>query len=188
MVVEQLESPALQGKSMAEEEFSYTTKMVNANLSNFSAWHNRSQLIPRLLEERGATHAERLAFCDEEFDTMRNALWTDASDQSLWFYHQFLMITLLDPSATIIPDLTIEDRHKYATQQIEDLNEMLDGEENAKWVYNGLLEYTLMIFKMLRREPTTEATGNMETWLKELIRLDPLRKGRWQAKEEWLLM
>lgn len=65
MVVEKLESPALNGKSLVEEEFAYTTKMVNANLSNFSAWHNRSQLIPRLLDERNATDEARKGFLDE---------------------------------------------------------------------------------------------------------------------------
>jgi geranylgeranyl transferase type-2 subunit alpha len=33
------------GQSLVEEEFTYTTKMIETNLSNFSAWHNRSKLI-----------------------------------------------------------------------------------------------------------------------------------------------
>lgn len=32
--------------TMVEAEFSYTTKMINSDLGNFSAWHNRSKLIP----------------------------------------------------------------------------------------------------------------------------------------------
>jgi geranylgeranyl transferase type-2 subunit alpha len=64
MVVEQLESPALHGKSMVEDEFAYTTKMVHAHLSNFSAWHTRSKLIPRLLDERKASDQERKEFLD----------------------------------------------------------------------------------------------------------------------------
>jgi geranylgeranyl transferase type-2 subunit alpha len=63
-VVAQLESSKLQGKSMVESEFEYTTKMVKAHLSNFSAWHYRSKLIPRLLTERGASDAERRKFLD----------------------------------------------------------------------------------------------------------------------------
>jgi len=65
MVVEQLESPALHGKSMVEDEFAYTTKMIHAHLSNFSAWHTRSKLIPRLLDERKASDKERKEFLDE---------------------------------------------------------------------------------------------------------------------------
>jgi geranylgeranyl transferase type-2 subunit alpha len=64
-LVAKLESAELGGKSMVEEEFDYTTRMTRVDLSNFSAWHNRSKLIPRLLEERGASDDARRAFFDE---------------------------------------------------------------------------------------------------------------------------
>lgn len=66
-VVEELESEALHGKSMVESEFEYTTKMIHGDkgLSNFSAWHRRSKLIPRLLDERGASDTERRQFLDD---------------------------------------------------------------------------------------------------------------------------
>ena len=50
--------------SMTEDEFAYTTKMIESNLSNFSAWHRRSKLIPTLLNERHASHAKRREFLD----------------------------------------------------------------------------------------------------------------------------
>lgn len=62
-VVKTLES--LSGRSMVEHEFEYTNKMIRVSLSNFSAWHNRSQLIPRLLEERAANDATRKKFLDD---------------------------------------------------------------------------------------------------------------------------
>lgn len=69
IVVSFLESIELQVEGstsdMTETEFEYTTKMVNSNLSNFSAWHNRSKLIPRLLDGRGADHQARRKFLDE---------------------------------------------------------------------------------------------------------------------------
>lgn len=75
-VVEQLESDALATESqegegrisssgMVEEEYSYTTRMVRTSLSNFSAWHNRSKLIPRLLDERKADESARRKFLDD---------------------------------------------------------------------------------------------------------------------------
>jgi hypothetical protein len=65
MVVAQLESRSLNGKSLVEEEFAYTTKEVHKHLSNFSAWHNRSKLIPRLLDERNASDEARKELLDE---------------------------------------------------------------------------------------------------------------------------
>jgi len=53
------------GQSLVEEEFTYTTKMIETNLSNFSAWHNRSKLIPRLLDEREADVTTRQHFLDD---------------------------------------------------------------------------------------------------------------------------
>ena len=51
--------------SMTQQEFDYTTKMISSNLSNFSAWHNRSKLIPKILTESEADHAVRRKFLDD---------------------------------------------------------------------------------------------------------------------------
>lgn len=51
-------------ESLAEQEFKYTTDMIMRNMSNFSAWHQRSKLIPQVLRERKATAEERRTFLD----------------------------------------------------------------------------------------------------------------------------
>lgn len=79
-VVAELESEALKGKSMVESEFEYTTKMIHGDkgLSNFSAWHRRSKLIPRLLDEREATAPERKQFLDDGvYRSSKKSLNTD---------------------------------------------------------------------------------------------------------------
>ena len=72
MVVRVLESdgmnPDRKATSLARQEFDYTTEMIRKNLSNFSAWHNRSKLIPRILEEQHGDDRERQAFLDQGRD------------------------------------------------------------------------------------------------------------------------
>lgn len=64
-VVDRLESPLLNGRTMCRDEYDYTTKMIGQNLSNFSAWHNRSRLILRILDEEKASADERKQMLDD---------------------------------------------------------------------------------------------------------------------------
>ena len=68
-IISALESNGSEAKdlsnSMTKQEFDHTTKMISSNLSNFSAWHNRSKLIPKLLAESEADHAARRKFLDD---------------------------------------------------------------------------------------------------------------------------
>ena len=68
-VVAALESKALSldgvRMSLAKEEFDYTTRMIGTSMSNFSAWHNRSKLIPRLLNELEASDEDRRKMLDD---------------------------------------------------------------------------------------------------------------------------
>ena len=198
-VILELESSKLNGKSMVESEFEYTTKMIRASLSNFSAWHTRSKLIPRMLDERNASEAERRQFLDDgisssvlednianrwlEFDLITQAIFTDAYPyaQSVWFYYQFLMTTLTDyvGHSTITPNFTTKERTEYIIRQLVNLRDILDGAEDCKWVYNALLEYTMALCEIEERQPRDDEKEDCRSWLAELRKLDPFRAGRW---------
>ncbi|KAK6436447.1 Rab geranylgeranyltransferase [Oleoguttula sp. CCFEE 5521] len=186
--VQQIEQ--LELKSLAEDEFAYTTKMVNTNLSNFSAWHNRGQLLPRLLHERQATDQARKGMFDAEMELITRALYTDPYDQSLWFYHQYLMSTL-DAASSLVIDthtrhtniiaLPISDatRMSYLEQELASIEDMLDGAEDCKYVYQALLEYSQRLDHLAGGSRVNVSTSKMGDWLDQVRKLDPLREGRW---------
>ena len=183
-VVEEIER--LSSQSMAEQEFEYTTKMIRTNLSNFSAWHYRSQLIPRLLAERMSGSEDRKKMIDDELELITRALYTDPYDQSLWFYHQYLMSTL-DPSnrqsVTILDPCTNGNRLDYLEQELDNVKEMLDGAEDCKYIYQALLEYSQQYLEVEAGNKKV-TTMEMRGWLDELRKIDPLREGRWADLEK----
>ncbi|KAL7625298.1 Rab geranylgeranyltransferase [Parahypoxylon ruwenzoriense] len=183
-VVTTLESSELVGKSMAEDEFAYTTRMIESNLSNFSAWHNRSLLIPRVLDERGADDKTRAVFLVEELDFVRRGLDVGPEDQSLWFYHQFLMSQIIINSGnrqTIVPALAVDERIVYIQREIDEIKDLLVDYANVKWIYEALLEYTLARERLEQRAERDggETTCSLRAWLAKLRALDPMRTGRW---------
>ncbi|OQO08262.1 hypothetical protein B0A48_06132 [Cryoendolithus antarcticus] len=186
--VEQIEQ--LEKKSLAEDEFAYTTKMVNTNLSNFSAWHNRGQLLPRLSQERQATDEERKTMFDAELELITRALYTDPYDQSLWFYHQYLMSTLVAASSNDANDdarrtniLAAPISHAtttaYLEQEIASIEDMLDGAEDCKYIYQALLEYSQRLHQLAKGSSDIVEASKMASWLDEVRKLDLLREGRW---------
>jgi geranylgeranyl transferase type-2 subunit alpha len=191
-VVAKLESDELQGSSMVESEFEYTTKMIERDLSNFSAWHNRSQLVLRILEERAADDQGRTDFLDQELDLSRRGLNVGPEDQSLWYYHQFLMSHLLDDGGrpTMAPNLTQEERIARVHREIEEIRDLAEDYDDVKWIYEALLEYSSALekWKRVHSIPSGDQASRDEriAWLTKLKELDPLRNGRWSDVEQSL--
>ncbi|PWY87670.1 geranylgeranyl transferase type II alpha subunit [Aspergillus heteromorphus CBS 117.55] len=183
----ELRSEELEEKDMTRTEFEYAKKMIGANLSNFSAWHYRTKLIQRLLRENSASDEERRKMLDDELDLIHRAL-CDPYDQSLWFYHQNLMCTF-DPSVagqTLAPNLSDSERLDYLRREIEEIQEMLDGAEDCKYIYQALIDCTMLSWKVEGREPSGEPKTQVLGWLSELKKLDPLRHQRWLDFEQSL--
>ncbi|KAL7794260.1 hypothetical protein V8C37DRAFT_401559 [Trichoderma ceciliae] len=187
LVVAQLESSELNGKSMAEDEFAYTTKMIRQSLSNFSAWHNRSQLIPKVLAQRGADGEARAAFLVEELNLVRDGLNVGPEDQSLWYYHQFLVSQIVQGGngQSIAPALTTAEKVAYLKHEIDEVKDLLDDYANIKWIYEALSEYALALERLERSTGSNRnEASDLQTWLTKLRALDPMRTGRWNDVEQ----
>ncbi|KAJ5545027.1 hypothetical protein N7535_006585 [Penicillium sp. DV-2018c] len=177
---------AEEATSMTQKEFEYAKKMIGANLSNFSAWHYRTKLIQSLLDEQSASDNDRKRMLDEELSLIHQA-FIDPYDQSLWFYHQNLM-SVFDPSMaerTMAPNLSSFDRLEYIRNEIEEIKDMMEGAEDCKYIYQALIECTLLASKV-EGSLSSEDRDQILSWLSELKKLDPLRQGRWLDFEKTL--
>ena len=181
---------------LCEKEYAYTSQMVRGNLSNFSAWHQRSMLLPQVLNVRSASRSSRRELFDSELAFIKNALFTDPYDQSLWFYHQYLMCILLNNSeggevnSTSCPlpsgnreqwaSFTNHDREQYLSSEIGEIKELLDDTDDCKWIYQSLLSLAQSYLDVEGgNQGNSFTTIELRNWLSRLNELDPLRKGRW---------
>lgn len=174
----------LQSNSMVEEEFAYTTRMIYSGLKNFSAWHNRSKLIPRLLDERKADDEARRKMLDDELELIQTAL-TDPFNQSAWDYHAFLMGTI-SPGASIesriVKDFTNHDRIVTFEREMDRIKEMLEVDDDCKLIYEAMLLYAATYLELDGGNKYV-TTQELRSWLAKLRELDPLRNGRWDDTE-----
>ena len=184
-------------KDLIESEYAYTTKMIRAKWSNFSAWHYRSVVLPRLLDLRHASPEERRKIFDSELSFLKNALMLDPYDQSLWYYHEYLMSLILSSGgndngrpgshtqATQWVAFSNHDREELLKVEIEEIKELLEDPNvhDCKWVYFHLLFY-IQEYLEIEAGNKLMPTQEMIQYFTNLKRLDPLRSRRWQDWEQ----
>lgn len=92
-------------KGPESTELAYTKQKIEANFSNFSAWHQRSKVYTSMWEQglldeaKNKDEGRYLVFLFsfwltaylQEFELVRQALYVDPYDQSSWIYHRWLV-------------------------------------------------------------------------------------------------
>ena len=71
------------GRAIDEAELEYTTRKIELNFSNYSAWHSRTKVLPKVSD----LSKEAL---DREYELVQQAFFTEPEDQSGWIYHRWL--------------------------------------------------------------------------------------------------
>ncbi|PRQ74295.1 hypothetical protein AAT19DRAFT_14648 [Rhodotorula toruloides] len=156
-----------------ESELAFTTRKISANFSNFSAWHYRTKLLAKLWDEKGwrPDAKERLERVDQEFELVKQAIWSDPNDQSAWLYHRWLV------GEGTIP---------IVRREIEGIDELLEEEPDSRWCLDSLVYYKRLLVRLLEaqgdatrheREELNLACVEMLDKLKEV---DPMRRARYQ--------
>ncbi|SPO26148.1 related to Rab geranylgeranyltransferase alpha subunit [Ustilago trichophora] len=143
-----LESDGLKSKllALAEKELRYALKKIESNFSNFSAWHQRSKLLPHLWTAKGLGTEQRDAEIDAELELVKQAMYTDPSDQSVWFYHRWL-VELLSPSHTQQEqgEPTSARQIKVLEEEVGVIEELFELEPDSKWCAISLAHYHTLL-------------------------------------------
>lgn len=170
------------------KEFEFTEEKINKNFSNFSAWHQRSKVIPELMEEsrQGKCTDEKLvtklkdpkAFFQSEMEYVKNAIFMDPNDQSVWLYLRWL----LTKPDIIYPGVTVEEHVEVVQATIAEIEELYADEKDCRHCIYWIVFYTLFLYD-LKKESIPESVK--ETLIKHIAELkdkDHLRKGQY---EDW---
>jgi len=142
-----------------EEELQFTTEKIVSNFSNYSSWHLRSTLLPRLSYN----------YFSEELDLIKNAAFTDPNDQSVWFYHRWLLRS--QPKS---PEFQSTLREELLW--IQELHEL---EPENKWTLSALI----LVMDLLDSD---EFKSQRICYLDDLVKLDPMRKNYYKhLRTKW---
>lgn len=160
------------GDDMNNKELDYATEKIKENISNFSAWHQRAQLIQDMLNKDEIE--DKPAFIDQEIEFVTNAMFTDAEDQAVWFYIKWLVRSDL-VSKTLSKERYLEVLKTF-WENITMINEdelEFSGKENV-WCLK-----LLIVLQQTQKELGVDINDNIEVYLKKLIEFDSLRKNRY---------
>jgi tetratricopeptide (TPR) repeat protein len=160
------------GISLANE-IAFSTERININFSNYSSWHYRSTL--QIL-----TNQENVA---NELKLVQNAIFTDPIDTSAWFYLRWVLSN----------ENVNKDQKQELLDALEQLEELEPDCKCNKYLYILLLNinYIYIFFYIGLIMAKCWLTGSLTLsdqcssdkygqYYKQLIKLDPLRKGHYE--------
>ncbi|EJK64220.1 hypothetical protein THAOC_15067 [Thalassiosira oceanica] len=181
-----------------EAEWKFTQSKLMDNFSNGSATHYRTKLLPLMVDIRAekeginkndATQSYEilLNLAREEWDELiLNCIFTEPDDQTVWWYHRFV-VSYAKPPDDVSDDLK-EEYDLFLHDMAESLRELLavekesDGKDcqrheskgaKCKWAYVGL---HLVLTSLPSDEDLIEEAKDC---LNELVLIDPSRRERY---------
>ena len=164
---------SLMNEHSPEKELNYSTKKIENNFSNYSAWHHRTKYLPKVY---GDLHGSLpSAILTEEYELVQHAFFTEPEDQAGWMYHAWLTAQTGvaedatgdgdgDISSNNIPaipgDSAVYDRESVLCQELSDM------EPSCKWP----------VVTLARLKKLTGRDEESLALLKKLQTIDPMRR------------
>lgn len=138
--------------------------LIENDPSNYSAWHYRSILLPRKCAD---APDELSAAITEEFELIKQAIWTDPADQSAWLYHHWLVGVRKRDDPTHLA--------RTIDSEIASCDELLAEEPNSRWA--------ILTKSVLLLERGGYDSAALRADLRRLQELDPAHANYYQSLE-----
>lgn len=175
------------------DEFDYTTAKILIDFLNFSAWHNRTKLIPKIYNliignpqvTQTIVHPSfhlfqtPLSILNNDLELIKTGIYMSPEDNSVWLYLYWLLSDEFFVNAFEADDSDGQNYKQLLQQQIDLINEINalekedTGQENV-----GCLKALFKITELKNEEDVNK--DEMRDILQKLIKLDELRKGRYE--------
>jgi geranylgeranyl transferase type-2 subunit alpha len=196
-------------ENQIKSELEFTRSMIEKDFSNYSAWHFRSSSLEEVcklwfLDER--INEEKLLFLQAELQLVKQALYTDPNDQSLWLYHRWILracesssaLTQLTSNSTaplgfidfsLVPSNFLTSIESLFTQEIQMCKELESLEEKCKWPLIAKL-FLLTNMENLRKikekqkyqkDEERERKKEINETVERLMTIDPIRTPFYQT-------
>lgn len=147
----------------AADEAAFARAKIDANFSNYSAWHHRSTVLRKAQAEAAPSEATApavdtiLARCSgplcapapagdalgpplsadvlsSEFELVTQAFYTEPEDQAAWFYHDWLLGQALECAAHVsASDLTWPVARELLVKQADTCRQLCELEPTCRW-------------------------------------------------------
>ncbi|KAK6021566.1 protein prenyltransferase alpha subunit repeat-containing domain protein, partial [Ostertagia ostertagi] len=79
------------GNLGVEEELEFSNRLIAQNFSNYSAWHYRAVLLPKIQNAKTGEFRLDDTVIASELKKVTSAFFTDPDDQSAWVYSRWLL-------------------------------------------------------------------------------------------------
>ncbi|QPG77008.1 hypothetical protein FOA43_004403 [Brettanomyces nanus] len=186
------------------QEFKFTTKMINKNISNYSAFHNRSNLVGKLFDQSpnctdinetdvnlqrylsAFSGKSKKQVLELELNMFQNAIYTDPDDSSVWIYARWLFGDYFLDDLTFNEGVTLINK---ANKIIEELAE-LEKEDNRgidnQWCLKTQLYLLKQLYKLYKAEDDSgvnypeDDAREFDKMRNRLLELDLMRAQRYK--------